>query len=119
MQPAGDGTTPLDHSSSHLRLIYHFSNSGHTRCGTVHTRHLDPDSNPRLQGTLKMQRQPKRTLAPSTTLRTLCLNCCGAGHIACSRATHSDNPGVLGGFQMHTCPTCEGQRWLAGFQPPV
>ncbi|MDT7563998.1 MAG: hypothetical protein QOI50_4940 [Pseudonocardiales bacterium] len=66
-----------------------------------------------------MQRQPKRALAPDATMRTLCPNCCGAGRIASGRATHSDNPAVIGGFQTHPCPTCEGQRWLAGFRPPV
>jgi hypothetical protein len=66
-----------------------------------------------------MQSEPKRTLAPDATMRTLCPNCCGAGRIGSGRATHSDNPAVAGGFQTHPCPTCEGQRWLAGFQPPV
>jgi hypothetical protein len=66
-----------------------------------------------------MQQRPKRTLASHVTVRTLCPNCCGAGHIASGRATYSDNPAVLGGFQSHVCPTCGGQRWLAGFQPPI
>jgi hypothetical protein len=52
-------------------------------------------------------------------MRTLCPNCYGAGHIGTDRATHSSNPDLPPGFQMHPCPTCEGQRWLAGFQPPV
>jgi hypothetical protein len=66
-----------------------------------------------------MQRQPKPALAPGSTVRTLCPSCCGAGHIANDRATHYADPGCLDEFQMHTCPACEGRRWLAGLQPPV
>jgi DnaJ-class molecular chaperone len=66
-----------------------------------------------------MQPQPRHSLAPNTTMRTLCPNCYGAGHIVSDRATHSKNLDLPAGFQMHPCPTCEGQRWLAGFQPPV
>jgi len=67
-----------------------------------------------------MQRPPWHSLAPpNTTMRTLCPNCCGTGHIATDRATQSNNPDLPAGFQMRPCPTCKGQRWLAGFQPPI
>jgi DnaJ-class molecular chaperone len=66
-----------------------------------------------------MQRQPTPALAPGDVIRTLCPNCFGTGRIASDRATHSNNLGVLGRCQTHPCPTCHGQRWLAGLQSPV
>jgi hypothetical protein len=119
MQPAGDRTTPLTGSeTTYVSFTPRVTRvtSDAAQC-TATTLTPIPTHSPK--GVLEMQPQPKPALAPGNTMRTLCPNCCGTGHIASDRATQSDNPGVHGAFQMRACPTCEGQRWLAGLQPPV
>lgn len=54
-----------------------------------------------------------------TVLRTLCHSCGGSGSVGLHRAVKLPDYEFNGGYQLRDCPTCEGQRWLAGVRPPV
>lgn len=52
-------------------------------------------------------------------VRTVCHECCGEGAIAYSRAAVGLDGDETRGYDVYSCPRCNGHEWLPGMAAPA